>query len=163
MGPITVFSRRKLARGENIEEGNFMERMWSALLSEPISQSTQRFQLQSNNTYKVFQQVGPYKGMVLWSQQQLAEWQTFDQNIDFVVVQKQDLIANSWDTPSLSSTWSQQIMTWTGISNTLTTTSSSSSISKLTDSQKVWSTTSSSTSFLFRYPNGGDPCSGVIL
>jgi hypothetical protein len=95
---------QSLARGDNIEEGHFMERMWAALLSEPISQSTQRFLLQSNynnNTYIICRRGDTYNGTVLWQKKQLAEWQTFVQNIDFVMAEKQDLTANKWETPSL--------------------------------------------------------------
>jgi hypothetical protein len=98
---------QSLARGDNLEEGHFMERMWAALLSEPISQSTQRLLLQSNNSnnYKVCKLGSSCKGMVFWPQQQIADWQTFDQNIDFVLVEKQDLTATKWDTPLLQTTW----------------------------------------------------------
>lgn len=52
-----------LSRGDNIEEGHFMERLWAALLSPPMSQEEQ--QHIQNNDYKVVKRSGPYKGLVL--------------------------------------------------------------------------------------------------
>ncbi|KAG7362758.1 hypothetical protein IV203_026118 [Nitzschia inconspicua] len=52
-----------LSRGDNIEEGHFMERLWAALLSEPMSQMEQ--QLIHNSEYTVVKRASPYKGLVL--------------------------------------------------------------------------------------------------
>jgi hypothetical protein len=102
----------------------------------------------------------------LAKKQQLAEWQTFDQNIDFVMVEKQDLTVNNWDTPSLSTTWWQQIMTWMGVTNTPAT------ITFLFGFETDRFPKGLVDDLLniiiivklpFRYTHGGDACSGVIV
>jgi hypothetical protein len=156
---------QSLSRGDSIEEGHFMERLWAALPSEPISQSTQRFLLRNNNhnnqhqyknkssnnnnntvSYKVVKRGGPYKGLVLWpqqqqQQQQQTELQKFESNFVF---------GREQPPQSLPTTWWQQMLTWMGVS-TPATTSNSLSISKSTTTI----TTTSSLDFLFDIPMVG--------
>jgi hypothetical protein len=54
---------QSLSRGDNIEEGHFMERLWASLLSPPLSQEEQRMIVQQD--YKVVKRAGPYKGLLL--------------------------------------------------------------------------------------------------